>query len=177
MLKTFIERPVLSTVISIIIVVLGIIGLVTLPVEQYPDIAPPTVVVNTTYSGANADVVMNSVIVPIEEQVNGVEGMTYMTSSASNDGQATVTVYFKQGINPDIAAVNVQNRVTTVLDELPEEVIKAGVTTEKEVIGLYKEAAVGLRLTSILLAGLIEVKPGESPVKLKIIIITIIIII
>ena len=132
MLKTFIERPVLSTVISIIIVVLGIIGLVTLPVEQYPDIAPPTVVVNTTYSGANADVVMNSVIVPIEEQVNGVEGMTYMTSSASNDGQATVTVYFKQGINPDIAAVNVQNMVARATPLLPSEVVSVGVTVRKQ---------------------------------------------
>lgn len=132
MLKTFIERPVLSTVISVIIVVLGIIGLVTLPVEQYPDIAPPTVVVSTTYDGANADVVMNSVVVPIEEQVNGVEGMTYMTSSASNNGQATITVYFKQGINPDIAAVNVQNMVARATPLLPAEVVKVGVTVRKQ---------------------------------------------
>lgn len=132
MLKTFIERPVLSTVISIIIVVLGIIGLTTLPVEQYPDIAPPTVQVSTFYSGANADVVMNSVIVPIEEQVNGVEGMTYMTSSASNNGQATITVYFKQGINPDIAAVNVQNLVARATPLLPSEVTSVGVTVRKQ---------------------------------------------
>ena len=111
MLKTFIERPVLSTVISIIIVVLGIIGLTTLPVEQYPNIAPPTVQVSATYPGANADVVMNSVVIPLEEQINGVEGMTYMTSSANNSGSANITVYFAQGVNPDIAAVNVQNRV------------------------------------------------------------------
>ncbi|MBF0575953.1 efflux RND transporter permease subunit [Dysgonomonas sp. GY617] len=132
MLKTFIERPVLSTVISVIIVVLGIIGLVTLPVEQYPDIAPPTVQISTMYDGANADVVMNSVVVPIEEQVNGVEGMTYMTSSASNNGQATITVYFKQGINPDIAAVNVQNMVARATPLLPAEVVKVGVTVRKQ---------------------------------------------
>lgn len=132
MLKTFIERPVLSTVISVIIVVLGIIGLVTLPVEQYPNIAPPTVQISTFYSGANADVVMKSVIVPIEEQVNGVEGMTYMTSSANNNGQATVTVFFKQGINPDIAAVNVQNRVARATPLLPSEVTAVGVTVQKQ---------------------------------------------
>ncbi|MDR3062459.1 MAG: efflux RND transporter permease subunit, partial [Dysgonamonadaceae bacterium] len=101
MLKTFIERPVLSTVISIIIVVLGIIGLATLPVEQYPDIAPPTVQVQASYPGANADVVMNSVVIPLEEQINGVEGMTYMTSSAMNNGMAQIRVFFRQGVNPD----------------------------------------------------------------------------
>lgn len=132
MLKTFIERPVLSTVISILIVVLGIIGLVTLPIEQYPDIAPPTVQIQTTYAGANADVIMKSVIVPIEEAVNGVEGMTYMTSSASNSGAATVTVYFKQGINPDIAAVNVQNLVSKATPLLPQEVTQVGVTVQKQ---------------------------------------------
>lgn len=132
MLKTFIDRPVLSTVISIIIVVLGIIGLVTLPVEQYPDIAPPTVKIEAFYSGANADVVMNSVIIPIEEQVNGVEGMTYMTSSASNNGQATITVYFKKGVDPDIAAVNVQNLVAKATPQLPSEVTSTGVTVSKQ---------------------------------------------
>ncbi|PXV64050.1 HAE1 family hydrophobic/amphiphilic exporter-1 [Dysgonomonas alginatilytica] len=132
MLKTFIERPVLSTVISIIIVILGLIGLLTLPVAQYPDIAPPTVQITANYSGANADVVMNSVVIPIEEQVNGVEGMTYMTSSASNNGQATITVFFKQGINPDIAAVNVQNMVARATPLLPEEVVKVGVTVKKQ---------------------------------------------
>jgi HAE1 family hydrophobic/amphiphilic exporter-1 len=131
MLKTFIERPVLSTVISIIIVVLGIIGLATLPVEQYPDIAPPTVQVQATYPGANADVVMNSVVIPIEEQINGVEGMTYMTSSASN-GQATIRVFFKQGINPDIAAVNVQNLVARANPLLPTEVTQTGVIVQKQ---------------------------------------------
>lgn len=132
MLKTFIDKPVLSTVISILIVVLGIIGLVTLPIESYPDIAPPTVQIQTTYSGANADVIMKSVIVPIEEAVNGVEGMSYMTSSASNSGQATVTIYFRQGINPDIAAVNVQNLVSKATPLLPQEVTKVGVTVQKQ---------------------------------------------
>ena len=132
MLKTFIERPVLSTVISIIIVVLGIIGISTLPVEQYPDIAPPTVMISATYPGANADVVMNSVVIPIEEQVNGVEGMTYMTSSAANNGMAMTFVYFKQGTNPDIAAVNVQNLVARATPLLPQEVTQIGVTVQKQ---------------------------------------------
>jgi HAE1 family hydrophobic/amphiphilic exporter-1 len=132
MLKTFIERPVLSTVISILFVVLGCIGIFTLPIEQYPNIAPPTVKVTTAYSGANADAVLNSVIVPLEESINGVEGMTYMTSSASNGGGATVTVFFKQGINPDIATVNVQNRVSQATSLLPSEVIQAGVTVRKQ---------------------------------------------
>lgn len=110
-LNTFINRPVLSTVISIIIVILGFIGLTSLPIEQYPDVAPPTVSVSATYQGANAETVMNSVIVPLEEQINGVEGMTYMSSTASNDGSASITVYFSLGTDPDMAAVNVQNRV------------------------------------------------------------------
>jgi HAE1 family hydrophobic/amphiphilic exporter-1 len=131
MLRTFIERPVLSTVISVIVVILGIMGLTTLPISQYPDIAPPTVQVSTSYQGANADVVRNSVIVPLEEQINGVENMTYMTSTASNDGTATITVYFKQGTDPDLAAVNVQNRVSKATSLLPAEVTKAGVTTSK----------------------------------------------
>lgn len=131
MLKTFIERPVLSTVISVIIVVLGIIGLATLPIEQYPDIAPPTVQVQATYPGANADVVLNSVVIPLEEQINGVEGMTYMTSSASN-GQATIKILFKQGINPDIAAVNVQNLAARATPLLPQEVTQLGVIVSKQ---------------------------------------------
>ena len=132
MLKTFIERPVLSTVISIIIVVLGIIGLATLPIEQYPDIAPPTVQVSATYPGANAEVVMNSVVIPLEEQINGVEGMTYMTSSASNNGMANITVFFKPGTNPDIAAVNVQNLAARANPLLPSEVTQTGVTVRKQ---------------------------------------------
>jgi The (Largely Gram-negative Bacterial) Hydrophobe/Amphiphile Efflux-1 (HAE1) Family len=132
MLKTFIERPVLSTVISIIIVVLGVIGLYLLPVEQYPDIAPPTVRVTTNYSGANADAVLKSVIVPLEEQINGVQGMTYMTSSATNGGSASINVYFKQGTNPDMDAVNVQNRVSQASALLPAEVTKSGVVVQKQ---------------------------------------------
>ena len=132
MLKTFIERPVLSTVISVILVLLGIIGLVSLPITQYPEIAPPTVQVMANYQGANADVVLNSVIVPLEEAINGVENMTYMTSSAGNDGSARITIFFKQGINPDLAAVNVQNRVSRAIPLLPAEVTRAGVTTSKQ---------------------------------------------
>ena len=132
MLKTFIERPVLSTVISVILVILGLIGVFTLPITLYPDIAPPTVRVSASYQGANADVVMKSVIVPLEEQINGVENMTYMTSSAGNDGSAGITIYFKQGTNPDLAAVNVQNRVSSATPLLPAEVTRAGVTTSKQ---------------------------------------------
>ncbi|WP_316843110.1 efflux RND transporter permease subunit [Pedobacter psychrodurus] len=145
MFKKFIERPVLSTVISIIIVILGVLGLATLPVSQYPEIAPPTVQVSTSYQGANADVVMNSVVVPLEEQINGVEDMTYMTSSASNDGTATITVNFKLGTNPDLAAVNVQNRVARATSLLPAEVTKSGVITAKRqasnvlIFGIYSD--------------------------------------
>ena len=131
MFKQFISRPVLSTVISIIIVTLGIIALTNLPITQYPDIAPPTVQVSATYPGANAETVLKSVIVPIEEQINGVENMTYITSTASN-GRATINVYFEQGINPDIAAVNVTNRVNRALPLLPGEVTQAGVVTRKQ---------------------------------------------
>ncbi len=132
MLKVFIERPVLSTVISVILVILGIIGITTLPITLYPDIAPPTVRVSASYQGANADVVMNSVVVPIEEAINGVENMTYMTSTAGNDGSAGITIFFKQGTNPDVAAVNVQNRVSRATPLLPAEVTRAGVTTSKQ---------------------------------------------
>ena len=132
MLKIFIQRPVLSTVISIIIVLLGVLGLTELPVTQYPDIAPPTVQVNATYPGANAQTILESVIVPIEEQINGVEGMTYITSTASNNGSATIQVFFEQGYNPDIAAVNVQNRVARANSLLPSEVVRAGVITQKQ---------------------------------------------
>ncbi|TDH24165.1 efflux RND transporter permease subunit [Segetibacter sp. 3557_3] len=131
MFKRFIERPVLSTVISVLIVILGVLGLNALPISQYPDIAPPTVQVSASYQGANADVVLNSVVVPLEEQINGVENMTYMTSSAGNDGTANITVNFKLGTNPDLAAVNVQNRVSRATSLLPQEVTRAGVTTAK----------------------------------------------
>lgn len=132
MIKTFVNRPVLSTVISIVIVVLGIIGINTLPVEQYPDIAPPTVQIAAQYPGANADVIMKSVIIPIEEAVNGVEGMTYMTSTASNSGMANITVYFTKETDPDIAAVKVQNLVATTTSQLPAEVNQIGVTVNKQ---------------------------------------------
>ena len=127
----FIKRPVLSTVVSIFFVLLGIIGLVSLPIEQYPNIAPPTISVSTTYQGADAQTVLNSVIAPLEESINGVENMTYMTSSASNSGYASITVYFKQGSDPDMAAVNVQNRVSQAQSLLPAEVTRVGVTVTK----------------------------------------------
>ncbi|MCZ8371722.1 efflux RND transporter permease subunit [Phocaeicola sp. KGMB11183] len=130
-LDKFINRPVLSTVISILMVILGIIGLATLPVTQYPDIAPPTVSVRATYTGANAQTVLNSVIAPLEDQINGVENMMYIQSSASNNGSAEISVYFNQGTDPDMAAVNVQNRVSMAQGLLPAEVTKVGVTTQK----------------------------------------------
>lgn len=130
-LRTFIERPILSAVISITIVILGVIGLATLPVEQYPDIAPPTVMVMTNYYGANAETLQKSVIAPLEEAINGVENMTYMTSTATNTGTVTISVYFRQGTDPDMAAVNVQNRVATATAQLPAEVTQVGVNTIK----------------------------------------------
>lgn len=130
-LDKFIKRPVLSTVISILIVILGLLGLLTLPIEQYPNIAPPTVRVSTTYQGANAQTVLNSVIAPLEEQINGVENMDYMTSTATNTGSASISVYFKQGVDPDMAAVNVQNRVAKAQGFLPAEVTQVGVIAEK----------------------------------------------
>lgn len=130
-LSTFINRPVLSTVISIFIVLFGALGLMTLPVEQYPNIAPPTIRVSTTYTGANAQSVLNSVIAPLEEQINGAENMDYMYSSASNNGSAEISVYFKSGMDPDMAAVDVQNRVAKAASFLPAEVNQVGVTTQK----------------------------------------------
>ena len=130
-LDKFINRPVLSTVISILIVILGVIGLATLPVTQYPDIAPPTVSVRATYTGANAQTVLNSVIAPLEDQINGVENMMYIQSSASNNGSADISIYFNQGTDPDMDAVNVQNRVSMAQGLLPAEVTKVGVTTQK----------------------------------------------
>ncbi|MDE7153246.1 MAG: efflux RND transporter permease subunit [Muribaculaceae bacterium] len=142
-LDTFINRPVLSTVISIFIVLLGIIGLVSLPVTQFPDIAPPTISVSTTYTGANAQSVLNSVIAPLEEAINGAEGMTHMESTATNTGSARITVYFRQGFDPDMAAVDVQNRVAKAQNLLPAEVTRVGVLTQKRQssmllgVGLY----------------------------------------
>ena len=135
MFKKFIERPVLSTVISIIIIMLGILGLVELPIEQYPYIAPPTVNVSANYAGANAEVVLNSVIIPLEEQINGVEGMTYMTSNATNDGNGSINVFFKVGADPNMAAVEVQNRVSSASGILPAEVTRAGVSVRKQQAG------------------------------------------
>lgn len=145
MFKRFIDQPVLSTVISVIIVILGLLGLRALPISQYPEIAPPTVVVSASYQGANADVVLNSVVVPLEEQINGVENMTYMTSSAGNDGSARITINFKVGTDPDLASVNVQNRVSRATPLLPQEVTRSGVTTAKTqssnlvIFSLYSE--------------------------------------
>lgn len=127
----FIKRPVLSTVISILIVILGLIGLLTLPIEQYPDVAPPTVSVRTTYTGADAETVKNSVLAPLEESINGVENMDYMESTASNDGSASITIYFRQGVNADMCAVNVQNRISQAQSQLPAEVTRVGVTVNK----------------------------------------------
>ncbi|AIL44769.1 efflux RND transporter permease subunit [Elizabethkingia anophelis] len=133
MVEMFIRRKVLSLVISIIIVLLGIMALLKLPITQFPDIVPPSVTVTARYTGANAEVSANAVALPLERAINGVPGMTYMSTVTSNDGLTLIQVFFEVGTDPDVAAVNVQNRVTTVLDELPEEVIRAGVTTEKEV--------------------------------------------
>ena len=130
-LRHFIERPVLASVISIVIVIAGLIGLATLPIEQYPDIAPPTVMVHASYPGASAETIQKSVIVPLEEAINGVEDMIYIQSSATNAGSASVTVYFKQGTDADMATVNVQNRVATATGSLPAEVTRIGVTTMK----------------------------------------------
>ena len=145
MLKRFIERPVLSTVVSIILLLLGGLSLFSLPITLFPDIAPPSVQVTAVYPGANAEVVARTVATPIEEAVNGVENMTYMTSNSSNDGSMNLTVFFKQGTNPDIAAVNVQNRVSIANSQLPPEVVQAGVSTQKVqnsflmFVGLYSE--------------------------------------
>jgi HAE1 family hydrophobic/amphiphilic exporter-1 len=132
MLKRFIERPVLSTVVSIILLLLGGLSVYTLPITLFPDIAPPSVVVTANYPGANAEVVARSVATPLEEAINGVENMTYMTSNSSNDGSMTLTVYFKQGTNPDIASVNVQNRVAKATSQVPQEVVQAGISTQKQ---------------------------------------------
>ena len=145
-LDTFINRPVLSTVISIFIVLLGLIGLASLPITQYPDIAPPTISVSTTYSGANAQAVLNSVIAPLEESINGAEGMTYIESTATNTGSANINVHFKQGFDPDMAAVDVQNRVAKAQNLLPSEVLQVGVLTQKRQssmlvgVALYSES-------------------------------------
>ena len=145
MFKKFIERPVLATVISILLVILGVLGLVRLPLQQFPDIAPPAVLVRAVYPGANAETVLRSVAPSLEESINGVENMTYISSTASNDGSLAITVFFEQGTNPDQAAVNVQNRVAQATSQLPTEVVQQGITTTKqqnsfiEAMGIYTE--------------------------------------
>lgn len=142
-IKTFLNRPIFSCVISVLIVMVGVIGLVNLPMEQYPDIAPPTIVVSATYTGANSDAVLKSVIVPLEEAINGVEDMSYMTSSATNTGSASITITFDQGTDPDMALINVKNRISQAEGKLPQEVTKIGVSVQKrqnsmlKIISLY----------------------------------------
>ena len=142
-IKLFIDRPILAGVISVVILILGFIGLSQLPVEQFPEIAPPTVSVSTSYTGANAETVLKSVVVPLEEALNGVENMMYMTSSATNTGSARITVYFRQGTDPDMATVNVQNRIATAQGLMPAEVTRSGITVRKrqtsniKVLALY----------------------------------------
>ena len=133
MFELFIRRPILSTVISVFITLLGILALTSLPITQFPDIVPPSVTVTARYTGANAEVLSKAVATPLERAINGVPGMDYMYSVNTNDGVTLITIVFRVGTDPDQAAVNVQNRVSTVVDELPEEVIRAGVQTEKEV--------------------------------------------
>lgn len=141
-IRTFIDRPILACVISVLILMLGLIGLAQLSIEQFPEIAPPTVSVSATYSGANAETVQKSVVVPLEEALNGVEDMMYMTSTASNTGSARITVYFRQGTDPDMATVNVQNRIATAQGLLPAEVTKSGITVRKRQTSNIKQLAV-----------------------------------
>lgn len=141
-IRTFIERPILAGVISVLILILGLISLSQLPIEQFPEIAPPTVSVSATYTGANAETVQKSVVVPLEEALNGVENMMYMTSTAANNGSARITVYFRQGTDPDMATVNVQNRIATAEGLLPAEVTKSGITVRKRQTSNIKQLAV-----------------------------------
>lgn len=141
-IKTFIDRPILAGVISVLILILGSISLFQLPIEQFPEIAPPTVSVSATYTGANAETVQKSVVIPLEEALNGVENMMYMTSTASNNGSAKITVYFRQGTDPDMATVNVQNRIATAEGLLPAEVTKSGITVRKRQTSNIKQLAV-----------------------------------
>jgi len=131
MFNKFIHRPVLSIVISLFITLLGLIALTQLPMTQFPDIAPPEVNVTTKYTGANAETCVKAVVTTLERAINGVPGMAYMSSVSGNDGTSVIQIIFKSGVNPEIAAVNVQNRVSSVIDELPEEAVKAGVIVEK----------------------------------------------
>ena len=140
-IKTFIDRPILSSVISIVVIIGGLIGLAVLPIERYPNIAPPTITVSVSYPGASAETVQKSVLVPLEEAINGVENMTYMSSAANNNGGGSVTIYFKQGINADMAAVNVQNCVSRATRQLPSEVVEAGVTVKKRQTSILERVA------------------------------------
>ena len=140
-IKTFIDRPILSSVISIVIIIGGLIGLAVLPIERYPSIAPPTIFVSVSYPGASAETVQKSALVPLEEAINGVENMTYMSSSATNNGSGSITIYFKQGINPDMAAVNVQNCVSRATRQLPSEVVEAGITVKKRQTSVLERVA------------------------------------
>ena len=130
-IRTFIDRPILSGVIAVLMVLFGLIALANLALEQFPEIAPPTVRINANYTGANAETVQKSVVVPLEEAINGVEGMMYMSSTASNTGSASISVFFRQGTDPDMAMVNVQNRAATVQGRLPADVVKGGLTVRK----------------------------------------------
>ncbi len=141
-IRTFIDRPILASVISVLILLLGMIGLTQLPIEQFPEIAPPTVSVSASYTGANAETVQKSVVVPLEEALNGVENMMYMTSTAANNGSARITVYFRQGTDPDMATVNVQNRIATAEGLLPAEVTQSGITVRKRQTSNIKQLAV-----------------------------------
>lgn len=141
-IKTFIDRPIFAGVISVIIVLLGFICLVGLPVEQFPEIAPPTVSVSANYSGANAETVQKSVVIPLEEAINGVENMMYMTSSATNNGSANIQIYFRQGTNADMAMVNVQNRIASAQGLLPAEVTRSGVSVRKRQTSRIKTLAI-----------------------------------
>ncbi len=140
-IQTFIDRPILAGVISVFITLLGIICLVQLPMEQFPEIAPPTVLVSATYPGANAETVQKSVVVPLEEAINGVENMMYMVSSATNTGSATIQIYFRQGTDGDMAMVNVQNRLASAQGQLPAEVTKSGLTVRKRQTSRIKTLA------------------------------------
>ena len=169
-IKTFIDRPLLSGVISVFIVILGVISIFSLPIEKYPDIAPPTISIWATYPGASAEALQKSVIAPLEESINGVENMIYMTSSASNNGTAEIKVYFKQGSNADMAAVNVQNRISQASGLLPAEVLQIGVTAEKSQPGIlrtmglespngtYDEAFLGNYLTNTIKPELLRIQ-------------------
>lgn len=185
-LRTFIDRPILACVISVLILMLGLISLFNLPMEQYPDIAPPTVMVSTSYTGANAETVQKSVIVPLEEAINGVENMTYMTSTATNNGSGSITVYFKQGTDPDMATINTKNRVSEAEGLLPAEVTKIGVTVEKrqnsmlKILALYSpddsydqtfinnyfKINVGPRLSRITGVGNVNVMDGDYAMRI-----------